>query len=150
MTRPFLIAIALCLVACDQQAVPDFTPVPPPSPTGDVVRVRPTGERGQVELAVGQTLALEMQSHFEWQETAAPTLLRRDDILWGAADRAGRDQAATGADNWQVFVYRALEPGEDTLDLVEARSWEPENIAGRYTLTVRVLPAAGPPHTPPA
>ena len=140
MTRYLLVGLALCLAACDRQAAPDFTPVDPPSPPGTAVHVRPVGDRGEVEMAVGQTLALEMQSHFEWRETAAPTLLRREGILWGPADRAGRDGAATGSDSWQVFVYRAVAPGNETLSLIEARPWDPDQITGRYALTVRVRP----------
>ncbi|MFT4912355.1 MAG: putative secreted protein [Brevundimonas sp.] len=140
MTRPFLIGIALCLAGCDRTVGPNLTPVDPPSPSATAVHVRPVGDHGQVELAVGQTLALEMQSHFEWREVTPPALLRRDDILWGPADRAGRDRAATGSNNWQVFVYRAVEPGNETLSLIEARPWEPDQITGHYALTVRVRP----------
>jgi hypothetical protein len=142
-----LVILTLGLAACGRQPGPDFTPVDPPSPSGDVVHVRPVGNSGQIDLVVGQTLALEMQSHFEWREAVAPTLIRRDDILWGPADRAGRDEAATGTDSWQVFVYRALEPGEETLSLVEARPWEPEQILDRYALVVRVRPRSSPPGT---
>lgn len=140
MNRLFLIGLVLCLAGCDRPAGPDLTPVAPPSPSATAVHVRPVGDHGQVEMAVGQTLALEMQSHFEWREVAAPTLLRREDVLWGAADRAGRGGGATGSDSWQVFVYRAVEPGNETLSLTEARPWEPDQITGRYTLTVQVRP----------
>ncbi|WP_417232604.1 hypothetical protein [Brevundimonas sp.] len=138
MTRLALFVLILSLAACGRDAGPDFTPVDPPSPPGDAVHVQPIGDEGQVELVVGQTLALEMRSHFEWREAAAPTLLRRDDILWGPADRAGQDPGTTGNTSWQVFVYRAREPGEETLTLVEARPWEPEQIIDRYVLTVRI------------
>lgn len=140
MTRLALVGVALCLTACERQAGLDFTPVDPPSPPGSAIHVRPIGDRGQVDLEVGQTLALEMQSHFEWREASAPTLLRRTDVLRAAADRAGRDQGVTGNATWQVFVYHAQNPGEETLTLVEARPWEPDQIINRYTLTVRVGP----------
>ncbi len=140
MTRLLLLGLGLCLAACDRQTAQDLAQLDPPSPTGGAVHVRPVSDHGQVELAVGQTLALEMRSHFEWREAAAPSRLRREDILRGPADRAGRDGTATGTDSWQVFVYRAVEPGDETLSLVEARPWEPDQITDRYALTVRVRP----------
>ncbi|WP_339930148.1 protease inhibitor I42 family protein [uncultured Brevundimonas sp.] len=145
MIRLALFVLILSLTACDRHSGPDFTPVEPPTPSGDVVHVRPYGDAERVEVVVGQTLALEMQSHFEWREAAAPTLLHRDDILWGPADRAGRDLATSGNTSWQVFVYRAMKPGEETLTLVEARPWEPDHILDRHVLTVQILADGEPP-----
>tara|TARA_R110000764_G_scaffold14119_6_gene40493 strand:- start:296 stop:715 length:420 start_codon:yes stop_codon:yes gene_type:complete len=135
--RLVLIGLTLGLVACEREAGPGTVPIAPPSPAVTAVHVRPVGNNGTVDLVAGQTLALEMKSGFEWREADAPTLLRREDVLWGPADTAGQ-AGATGADSWQVFVYRALGPGEETLALVEARPWEPDTITDRYTLTVRI------------
>tara|TARA_R110002051_G_scaffold90476_2_gene159365 strand:+ start:2763 stop:3206 length:444 start_codon:yes stop_codon:yes gene_type:complete len=145
VTRLALFVLILSLAACDRRSGPDFTPVEPPTPSGDVVHVRPYGDAERVELMVGQTLAVEMQSHFEWREAVAPTLLHRDDILWGPADRAGQDPGNTGNTSWQVFVYRAVEPGEESLTLVEARPWEPDHIIDRHVLTVQIQADAGSP-----
>lgn len=140
ISRWTVIALGLGLVACGRQDNLDLRELDPPAAPGATVTMRPLGDEGQVDMAVGQTLALQMKSHFEWREAAAPTLLDRDDILWAPADRAGRDQGATGAESWQVFVYRAVEPGEETLTLVEARPWEPDQVVDRYTLTIRIRP----------
>lgn len=140
MIRLAVIALGLGLVACGRQNELDFRELEPPKVPAAEVVMQPVGEAGQVDLEVGQTLALQMKSHFEWREAVDPTVLRRDDVLWGPADRAGRDQGATGTQSWQVFVYRAVEPGEETLALVEVRPWEPDQISDRYALTVRVRP----------
>lgn len=145
MTRLALVVLFLGLTACGRQPGPDLTPVDPPPAPGDAVHVRPVGDSGHVELRVGQTLALEMQSRFEWREAAAPTLIRRDDVLWAPADRAGQNPGSTGNSSWQVFIYHALQPGEETLTLVEARPWEPDQIIDRYVLTVQIQADGEPP-----
>ena len=136
------VAVALSAAGCERRANPDFTPVEPPPVDGPAVHLRPVDATAEVDLVVGQTLAVELDTHFNWREETSPTLLRQIDTLWGPADRATRDEGVTGGRYWQVFVYRAERPGEETLRLVEAREWEPETITDRHTLTVRVrLPA---------
>ncbi|GAA0867958.1 hypothetical protein GCM10009116_02850 [Brevundimonas basaltis] len=135
-----LIAAALTVSAagCERRANPDFTPIEPPAVGGPAVRIRPGGMTSEVDLVVGQTLAVELDTHFNWREESAPTLLRQIDTLWGPADRATRDEGVTGGRYWTVFVYRAEREGEETLRLIEAREWEPETITDRHTLSVRV------------
>lgn len=135
-----LIAVAVTISAsgCEQRANPDFTPVEPPPVGGPAVHIRPGGMTSEVDLVVGQTLAVELDTHFNWREESSPTLLRQIDTLWGPADRATRDEGVTGGRYWKVFVYRAENEGEETLRLVEAREWEPETVTDRHTLNVRV------------
>lgn len=53
----------------------------------------------------------------------------------------GATVIGTSGGSWQILIYRAVNPGEETVHLVEARPWEPENITGRYSLVVRISPA---------
>jgi hypothetical protein len=142
------VAVAVSAAGCERRANRDFTPIEAPSVSGPAIQMRPGSMTSEVDLVVGQTLAVELDTHFNWREESAPTLLRQIDTLWGPADRATRDDAVTGGRYWKVFVYRAERPGEETLRLVEAREWEPETITDRYTLTVRVRPPAGDGQTP--
>lgn len=126
------------LVACDRADQPDFMSVEPPPVPGPAVHLRPGSMTADVDLTVGQTLAVELETHFDWREEAAPALLRLVDMLSGPANRATRDLGVTGGQYWKVFVYRAETPGEETLQWIEAREWDPETVTNRYTLTVRV------------
>jgi predicted secreted protein len=136
-----ILLLATVATGCDRREQLDFRELNPPVFEGTDVVVRPVGDEGDVELRAGQVLAVEMKSSFDWREASPPVLLRQQERLGAPADRAGRDQGATGGLNWQVFVYRAVEPGEETLHFVEARGWEPDNITDRYDLTIRVRPA---------
>ena len=141
--RRFAIALLVMLAAaCTPRETLDFSEVEPPTSRDADVVIRPVGDSGMVELRAGQVLAVEMKSTFAWREASPPILLRRQETFGAPADRAGRDRGTTGGPTWQVFVYRALQPGEATVEFVEARPWEPDNITDRYALIVRVLPAS--------
>ena len=137
------VALAASAVGCERRANPDLTPIEPPPVEGPAVHLRPVGATSEIELVVGQTLAVELDTHFNWREESPPSLLRPVDTLQGPADRATRDEGVSGGRYWKVFVYRAERPGEETLRLVEAREWQPETITDRHTLTVRVRRPAG-------
>jgi len=135
-------ALLLAAAGCDRDEQLDSREIDPPVFKGADVVVRPIGEAGVVELRVGQVLAVQLKSTFDWRVEGSPVLVRQEGTLWAPADRAGRDRGATGGPNWQVFGYRAVQPGQETLHFVEARGWEPDTITGRYDLTVRIQPAS--------
>lgn len=143
-TLPVSLSAVLLLasVGCDRREPLDFRELDPPVFEGADVVVRPVGEEGVVDLRAGQVLAVQLKSTFDWREEGSPVLMRQEGRLGAPADRAGRDQGATGGLNWQVFAYRAEQPGQETLHFVEARGWEPDTVIGRYDLTVRIQPAS--------
>lgn len=138
--RTAVLAAVLAVAACDRSPPPRRPIEPQPGVAADVI-LRPDEGETTAGLAVGQTLAIQLKTPFEWTEASPPGLLRRVDAAWSPADSGVRDRGETGGDQWQVFVYRAVGAGTETLVFNEVRPWEPDAVTRTARVRVVVRPA---------
>jgi inhibitor of cysteine peptidase len=109
------------------------TPPPPPPP-----RITLSEPGGQVALAVGQELALDLQANattgYAWELVPpVPEMLTTTDP--GTYRPATTSEPRVGAGGSTSFVFRAARPGKGVLQLVYRRPWEHDIPPAR---TVRI------------
>lgn len=92
-----------------------------------------------VELAPGDTLRLELASNattgFSWQlmtEQSAPVELLSSRYLEPETGQL------VGAGGTEIWTFRARERGEARIELVYARPFDPDVVANRFDVMVRV------------
>ena len=108
------------------------TPAPPPP------RITVSEPGGQVTLAVGQELALQLEANvttgYAWELVPpVPDVLTVTDP--GTYRASTGSEPRVGAGGTTSFVFRAAQPGKGVLQLVYRRPWERDVAPAR---TVRV------------
>lgn len=103
------------------------------------VRVGASEDGGQIELAQGQVLVIELESNpttgYQWtvEEVDVSILKQLGDAQY---ERTG--PAMPGAGGSETFRFEAVAAGETTLRLIYHRPWE-EGVAPGQTFTLEVI-----------
>lgn len=110
--------------------------------SGGMVKANDEDNGGRVEMKVGGTLEIELESNpttgYTWQviESGAGVLEQT-----GASDYTSdsEGEGAVGVGGTETFTFEAIAAGEVTLELAYMRPWETEEEpADTFTLTVEV------------
>jgi len=110
-------------------------------PPVEEVEVDDADDGGQVELVLGQTLVVTLESNpttgYRWEQVAgAESILKQI----GSAEFKPADTGEpplVGAGGWEIFRFRAVHTGQMSLQLVYHRPWE-EGIEPLQTFTLQV------------
>ncbi|MDI6901394.1 MAG: protease inhibitor I42 family protein [Anaerosomatales bacterium] len=123
MVAAFVVAALLAVAGCDAAA--------------SEVIIDDQDDGGSVRLGIGQVLVVRLPANpttgFTWTAAETPAFLERL-----GEPEFSPESDALGAGGIQEFRYAASEPGEGSLELEYARSWEDVPAEDEYTVTVTV------------
>ena len=118
MMRVWILAAVLSMIAASAIA----QPMPAPTPEDVAVRVTADQNGQNVEAAVGDSVAIELQNSpstgSSWRVASKPAFLADPEQLSGPTSQpAASGRPMMGAPRWQVFVFPVAEAGEGVLTL---------------------------------
>jgi inhibitor of cysteine peptidase len=92
-----------------------------------------------LQVAPDDEIVISLESNpttgFSWSEAPAS---QNNGILQLLAKSYESDSDAIGAGGVETWTYKAVKPGKAVLELQYLRPFEPDNVAGKFTVTIDV------------
>lgn len=111
--------------------------------SGQTIEVAEDASGGAREVAVGDDIEVELPSNpttgYSWNALSQP-----DPAVLTLVDREYDPSSdMPGAGGMEKLTYRAVGPGQTTIELGYFQPWEPDAVDERFTLGVEVAPPDG-------
>jgi inhibitor of cysteine peptidase len=92
-----------------------------------------------LQVAPDDEIVISLESNpttgFSWSEAPAS---QNNGILQLLSKSYESDSDAIGAGGVETWTYKAVKPGKAVLELQYLRPFEPDNVAGKFTVTIDV------------
>jgi inhibitor of cysteine peptidase len=144
-----VILLAVMLMACTPGPATkteraESASLPAPTPQDVAVRIGADRAGQTVEVAVGQTFAVELvgvpTAGYVWALAQAPAFVTASGEVSGNTSEAQNQPGFAGGNHWEVFVFTASASGEGELVFQQRRPWEasePPTDTFRVTIVAR-------------